>query len=163
MRPTLVELEAEGHRGIPLQAPKGSALQRERNASTISGRKGRYVDSLHVRTRLDLLRSTLSASPDGRVEEGHPSRVGPRPDRAVADALGRVGIEHRDARRVGAEQAGPRVCSAMSRATGASKSMAAETLRPSVCGATSTPARAKRAHCRSMGRCSMNLSRQPRR
>src|SRR5450432_1549487 len=43
---------------------------------------------------------------DGRVEEGHPSRVGPSPHRAVADPLGRAGIEHRDAGGVGTEQAG---------------------------------------------------------
>ena len=43
---------------------------------------------------------------DGRVEEGHPSRVGPSPHRAVADPLGRGGIEHGDAGGVGAEQAG---------------------------------------------------------
>jgi hypothetical protein len=43
---------------------------------------------------------------DGRVEEAHPSCVGPSPHRAAADPFGRVAIEHRDAGGVGAEQPG---------------------------------------------------------
>ncbi len=53
---------------------------------------------------------------------------------------------------------GARVCSSMSATTGRSRSMAAPTLRPSVCGAMSTPARAQCVHCRSMGWCSRYLS-----
>jgi hypothetical protein len=41
-----------------------------------------------------------------RIEERHPARVGPGPHRAVADALGRIAIEHGDAGGIGAEQAG---------------------------------------------------------
>ena len=93
-----------------------------------------------------------------RIEERHPAGIGPSPYRAVADALGRTGIEHGMPVASVPSKPGARVCSSMSRATGASKSIAAATLRPSVDGATSTPARAKRVHWRSMGRCSMNLS-----
>ena len=39
-----------------------------------------------------------------RIEERDPARVGPSPDRAVPDALGRVGVEHGNPRGVGAEQ-----------------------------------------------------------
>jgi len=42
----------------------------------------------------------------GRIEERHPAGIGPGPDGAVANAFGRIGIEHGDARRVGAEHAG---------------------------------------------------------
>ena len=42
---------------------------------------------------------------DGRIEEGHPSGVGPGPHRAVADPFGRIGVEHGDAGGVGTEQA----------------------------------------------------------
>ncbi len=79
-----------------------------------------------------------------RIEERHPSCVGPAPHGAVADAVGRIVVENGDARRVGAQQPGPRVWDSMSRATGASKSSAAGTLRPRVSGAMSTPACAKR-------------------
>src|ERR1019366_6604616 len=43
---------------------------------------------------------------DGRVEEAHPSRVGPSPHRAVANPLRRTGIEHGNAGGVRTEQAG---------------------------------------------------------
>jgi hypothetical protein len=43
---------------------------------------------------------------DGRVNEAHPSCVGPSPHRAAANALGRVAIEHGDAGGVRTEQPG---------------------------------------------------------
>jgi hypothetical protein len=42
----------------------------------------------------------------GRVDEGHPPRVGPAPHGAVSDALGCTGIEDGQPRGVGAEQSG---------------------------------------------------------
>src|SRR6202142_1873565 len=41
-----------------------------------------------------------------RVDEAHPTRVGPAPDRALPDAIGGVAVKHRDAGRVGGQQAG---------------------------------------------------------
>ncbi len=86
------------------------------------------------------------------VEEAHPARVGPAPDGAGADAFDAGRIQHGDTGGVGAEVARARACgSAMSSAMGMSRSMCAPMLRPSVCGAMSTPARAQRRHWRSIG------------